>query len=221
MTLQVEVLGMATSVLDQIVEQRIASVGYLSLPFKNYYSFASTHAITSRLNVNSASWDRLWLVYRPTTYTNKSAPVIVNGYKKSGAFVSPATIAATNGSAGAVTTDIGLPQYGAGGVFNTNSEKYISNYFNFKEIKTTPSAPAFYQLQVNSANIPAYRMTTAEAYAMSVGAIQHYDKEHKISLDQYKNNYFVQCYRFCLDGAEGNRLASGLISSPQQVQVGA
>jgi hypothetical protein len=55
MTLQCEVLGMATSVLDQIVEQRIASVGYLSMPFKNYYTFVSTHAGTSRFNVNSAS----------------------------------------------------------------------------------------------------------------------------------------------------------------------
>jgi hypothetical protein len=82
MTLQCEVLGMATSVLDQIVEQRIASVGYLSMPFKNYYTFVSTHVGTSRFNVNSASWDRLWLTYRPTTYSTKSAPVIVNGYKK-------------------------------------------------------------------------------------------------------------------------------------------
>jgi len=204
MTLQVEVLGMATSVLDQIVEQRIASVGYLSLPFKNYYSFASTHVITSRINVNSASWDRLWLVYRPATYTNKSAPVIVNGYKKAGAFVDDVA------GQTAADIDIGLPQYDSGGVFDTNKEKYISNYFNFKETKTTPTAPAFYHLQVNSANIPAYRMTTAEAYAMSKGSVQHYDKDHKISLDQYKNNYFVQCYRFCLDGSEGNRLASGL-----------
>jgi hypothetical protein len=70
------------SVLDQIVEQRIASVGYLSMPFKNYYTFVSTHAGTSRFNVNSASWDRLWLAYRPTTYSAKSAPVIVKGYKK-------------------------------------------------------------------------------------------------------------------------------------------
>jgi hypothetical protein len=70
------------SVLDQIVEQRIASVGYLSMPFKNYYTFVSTHAGTSRFNVNSASWDRLWLAYRPTTYSTKSAPVIVKDTKR-------------------------------------------------------------------------------------------------------------------------------------------
>jgi len=204
MTLQCEVLGMATSVLDQIVEQRIASVGYLSMPFKNYYSFVSTHSGTSRFNVNSASWDKLWLTYRPTTYSTKSAPVIVNGYKKSGAFV--------DDQAGdtAADIDLGLPQYDAGGVFDTNKERYISNYFNFKEIETSASVPAYFQLQVNSANIPAYRMTTPEAYAMSMNSLDTYDKNHKLTLDQYRNNFFVQCYRFCLPESDFNRLASGL-----------
>ena len=204
MTLQVEVLGMATSVLDQIVEQRIASVGYLSLPFKNHYSFTSTHTSTSRFNVNSASWDRLWLAYRPTTFSAKSAPVIVKGYKKSGAFVDDVA------GQTAADIDIGIPQYDAGGVLDTNKEKYISNYFKFKEIETSASVPAYFQLQVNSANIPAYRMTTPEAYAMSMNSIDHYDKNHKLTLDQYRNDFFVQCYRFCLPDSDFNRLASGL-----------
>lgn len=209
MTLQCEVLGMATSVLDQIVEQRIASVGYLSLPFKNYYSFTSTHNQTSRFNVNSASWDRLWLAYRATNYTTKSAPKIVNGYKIAGAFTSSATVADTTAS-GSVTQDIGLPQYDAGGsgLLGTNCERYISNYFKFKEI-TSSGVPQF-QLQVNSANIPAYRMTTPEAYAMSINSVDMYDKNHKLTLDQYKNDFFVQCYRFCLPESDFNRLASGL-----------
>lgn len=206
MTLQCEVLGMATSVLDQIVEQRIASVGYLSMPFKNYYTFVSTHNGTSRFNVNSASWDRLWLAYRPTTYSTKSAPKIVNGYKKSGAFVDDIS------GQTAADTDIGRPQYdiGGSGLLNTNTERYISNYFNFQEIESSASVPSFFQLQVNSANIPAYRMTTPEAYAMSMNAVDNYDKNHKITLDQYRNNFFVQCYRFCLPDSDYNRLASGL-----------
>ena len=204
MTLQLEVLGMATSVLDQIVEQRIASVGYLSMPFKNYYTFVSTHSGTSRFNVNSASWDRLWLAYRATNFSTKSAPVIVNGYKKGG-FFGDDTAGQT-----AADIDVGLPQYDAGGVLDTNKEKYISNYFNFKEIETSTSVPAFFQLQVNSANIPAYRMTTPEAFAMTQNSVDMYDKSHKLTLDQYRNNYFVQCFRFCLPESDFNRLASGL-----------
>ena len=204
MTLQCEVLGMATSVLDQIVEQRIASVGYLSMPFKNHYTFVSTHSGTSRFNVNSASWDRLWLAYRPTTYSSKSAPVIVNGYRKAGAFVDDVA------GQSAADIDIGKPQYDAGGVFDTNKERYISNYFKFKEIETAGTVPAFFQLQVNSANIPAYRMTTPEAFAMTQNSVDMYDKSHKLTLDQYRNNFFVMCFRFCLPESDFNRLASGL-----------
>tara|TARA_R110002049_G_scaffold295603_2_gene483057 strand:- start:344 stop:1492 length:1149 start_codon:yes stop_codon:yes gene_type:complete len=204
MTLQCEVLGMATSVLDQIVEQRIASVGYLSMPFKNYYTFVSTHAATSRFNVNSASWDRLWLAYRATTYSAKSAPKIVSGYKKGGFFGDDVA------GQTAADIDIGKPQYDIGGVFDTNKEKYISNYFKFQEIETSTSVPAYFQLQINSANIPSYRMTTPEAYAMSMKSIDTYDKNHKLTLDQYRKDYFVQCYRFCLPESDFNRLASGL-----------
>ncbi len=206
MTLQCEVLGMATSVLDQIVEQRIASVGYLSMPFKNYYTFVSTHNGTSRFNVNSASWDKLWLAYRPTNYSTKSAPKIVNGYKKAGAFVDDVA------GQTAADIDIGRPQYdiGGSGLLGTNCERYISNYFKFKEIESSASVPAYFQLQVNSANIPAYRMTTPEAYAMSMNSVDTYDKNHKLTLDQYKNDFFVQCYRFCLPDSDFNRLASGL-----------
>ncbi len=213
--MQVEVLGMATSVLDQIVEQRIASVGYLSLPFKNYYTFTSTHTGTSRFNVNSASWDRLWLAYRPTAYSAKSAPAIATGYKVGGDAFAAASITATTS-----TVDIGLPQYDAGGVLGTNEEKYLSKYFQFKQILTSATVPAYHQLQVNSASVPAYRMTTPEALSMTFGAVDG-EKNKMLTLDQYKKDYFVQCYRFCLPESDYNRLASGLISSPQLVQVGA
>jgi len=202
MSMQVEVIGMATSVLDQITEQRMASVGYLSLPFKNYFTTIASHTTATRFNVNSASWDRLWLAWRETTYTNKSAPVIVNGYKKSGAFVDDVS------GQTAADIDIGLPQYDEGGVFDTNKEKYKSNYFNYKLV-TTSGTPTL-QLQLNGANVPAYRLTVPEAYAMSVNSIDSYRKDHQLTLDQYKNNYFVQCFRFSLPDSDFNRMASGL-----------
>jgi len=202
LSIQVEVLGMATSVLDQIVEQRIASVGYLSLPFKNYYTFTSTHTGSSRFNVNSASWDRLWLCYRPTTYAAKAAPAIATGYKKAGAFC--------DDGAGqtAADIDVGRPQYDIGGVLGTNEEKYLSKYFKFTE-DIDAGTPAYHQLQVNSASVPAYRMTTTEALSMTLGAVDG-EINKNMSLDQYKKDYFVQCYRFCLPESDYNRLASGL-----------
>lgn len=205
MTLQVEVIQLATNVLDTIVEQRIAQVGYLSVPFKNYFSFSNTHSSTTRFNVNSASWDRLWVVYRDENYNATKAPVRIKGYKKKGAF--------TGLTAGAATVDgvdIGLPEYdvGGSGALGTNCEKYKPFYFNFKQIGLASTAR--FQLSINSANIPSYPMTVPEAYAMSMNSLDYYDKNHKLTLDQYKNNYFVQCFRFCLPDSDYSRLASGI-----------
>jgi len=209
-SLQVEVMSLATNVLDTIVEQRISQVGYLSVPFKNFFSFSNTHSDSTRFNVNSSSWDRLWVAYRPTTYANAGAPVRIKGYKTAGAFTSPATIAATNGAAGAVTQDIGKPEYDIGGTLNTNSEKYKPSYFNFREIKATAATRSTFQLSVNSASIPSYPMTAPETLAMSMNSLDYYDKNHKITLHQYKMNYFVQVWRFCLPDSDYSRLASGL-----------
>jgi hypothetical protein len=210
MTMQVEVLSLASNVIDTIVEQRIAQVGYLSVPFKNYFSFANSHTNATRFNVNSASWDRLWVAYRPTTFSNTKAPDRVKGHKVAGGFVSPASIAATNAAAGAVTRDLGRPEYDQGGVLNTNSEKYKPHYFTFEEIKASAATLTNYQLQINSANIPSFPMTCPEALAMSMNSLDYYDKNHKITLHQYKKNYFVQCFRFCLPDSDYSRLASGL-----------
>ena len=87
LSLECEVLGMASSVLDQIVEQRISSVGYLSIPFKQYFTTINTHTGSTKFNVNSASWDRLWIAYRADNADQVGAPIVVNGYKKGNANV--------------------------------------------------------------------------------------------------------------------------------------
>ena len=207
-TMQVEVLGMASSVLDEVVAQRVSQVGYLSIPFKNYFSFSSSHSATSRFNVNSASWDRLWVAWRDSAGGSVSAPIAVSGYKLAGAFTGPAT-----GASNAVTTftqDIGKPQYDSGGTMDTNQEKYVVRAFNFVEPLLAGQTVSNYQLQINSANYPAYKLTVPEAYTLTMNSIDVYDKSRMVSLDQYRDNYFVQCYRFCLPESDYSRLASGL-----------
>lgn len=204
-TMQVEVLGMASSVLDEVVAQRISQVGYLSIPFKNYFSFSSSHSATSRFNVNSASWDRLWIAWRDSNGGAVSGAVPVSGYKLAGAGVSGVAGLATYAS----PYDIGKPQYDVGGSFDTNKEKYVARAFNFVE-PITGSAVSNYQLQINSANYPAYKLTVPEVYTLTMNSIDVYDKSRMMSLDQYRDNYFVQCYRFCLPESDYSRLSSGL-----------
>jgi hypothetical protein len=204
-TMQVEVLGMASSVLDEVVAQRVSQVGYLSIPFKNYFSFSSSHSTTSRFNVNSASWDRLWVAWRDSGGSSAAAPVVAAGHKLGGAFIGKTAAAASCDG-----QDIGKAQYDNGGSFGTNSEKYLARYFRFQEQPTSAGAVSNYQLQINSANYPAYKLTVPEAYALTLNSIDVYDKTRKMSLDQYKKDYFVQCYRFCLPESDYSRLASGL-----------
>jgi hypothetical protein len=219
MTMQVEVLGMASSMLDEVVAQRISQVGYLSIPFKNYFSFSSTHSTTSRFNINSASWSKLWVCWRAAAGASAAAPQVVAGHKIAGCFTSPATIAATNGSAGAVTQDIGKPQYDIGGTYNTNSERYVARYFNFEEVNATPTTTyTTFQLQINSANYPAYKLTIPEVYALTMNSIDIYDKSRMMTLDQYRKNFFVQCYRFDLPESSYSRVASGLDTRSSSAQ---
>jgi hypothetical protein len=203
--MQVEVLGMASSVLDEVVAQRVSQVGYLSIPFKNYFSFSSSHSTTSRFNVNSASWDRLWVAWRDSGGSSAAAPVVATGCKIGGAFTGATAAAATCDA-----FDVGRAQYDNGGSFDTNKEKYLARYFRFQEQPTSAGAVSNYQLQINSANYPAYKLTVPEAYALTLNSIDVYDKTRRMSLDQYKKDYFVQCYRFCLPESDYSRLASGL-----------
>ena len=202
-TMQVEVLGMASSVLDEVVAQRISQVGYLSIPFKQYFSFSSSHSSTSRWNVNSASWDRLWIAFRDSNGGAVSAAVPVSGYKLAGAWAAPT-------SGGSPTVAVGVPQYDSGGSLDTNKEKYIARYFNFVEPLLSGQTVSNYQLQINSANYPAYKLTVPEVYTLTKNSIDVYDKSRMMSLDQYRDNYFVQCYRFCLPESDYSRLSSGL-----------
>jgi hypothetical protein len=203
-TMQVEVLGMASSVLDEVVAQRISQVGYLSIPFKNYFSFSSSHSNTSRFNVNSASWDRLWVAWRDPSGNSPAAPVVAAGHKLQGAFTGLTTGAATCDG-----PDIGKPQYDLGGVLDTNKEKYLARYFRFQE-QNNGAGVSNYQLQINSANYPAYKLTIPEVYSLSLNSIDVYDKTRKMSLDQYRKDYCVQCYRFCLPESDYSRMSSGL-----------
>jgi len=203
-TMQVEVLGMASSVLDEVVAQRVSQIGYLSIPFKNFFSFSSSHSATSRFNVNSASWDRLWVAWRDSNGGSVSGAVPVSGYKLVGAFTAATSNGATTG------VDIGVPQYDRGGSLDTNKEKYVARAFNFVEPLLSGQTVSNYQLQINSANYPAYKLTVPEAYALTMNSIDVYDKTRVMSLDQYRDNYFVHCYRFCLPESDYSRLSSGL-----------
>ena len=221
MTMQIEVLGMASSILDEIIAERIGQVGYLSIPFKNYYTFSSQHTGTTRFNVNSSSFDRLWCCWRHNgEYSvSPSAPVVVAGHKVAGALTFAHPVATQTAAAAVVyqpvvtaaANDIGKPQYDSGGVMGTNTEKYQSPPFRFQQVLVASGTGATYQLQINGSNYPSYRLNTCESLQLSLNSVDYFvNSNRKMTLDQFKKNYCVQVYRFCLPESDSYRLASGL-----------
>ena len=202
----IESIGLADSVYDNMVSSMIAQKGYVEIPFKQYFSFNNTHQGSTRFSLATQSLDRVWVAFRDSAYATQKAPVRVKGYKLKGAFTSAATIAATNGSAGAVTQDIGKSEYL--GLLDTEKEKYVGAYYNFVEPAT--SSKNTYQLQLNGAYYPQFAATAEEMYTISKNStLGSYSEQFK-SLQQYKNNYFVMCSRLNMPESEFSRTASGL-----------
>jgi hypothetical protein len=154
----------------------------------------------------------LWCCWRNKDFGSSKTPVVVAGYKSKGAFTSTiATPSAAGSTVAEITQDIGLPGYDIGGVMGTNCEKYQTKYFQFKQELAAGASGADYQLQINGANYPAYRLNTPESLAMSLNSVDYFVNSNRpMTLDQFKKNYCVQCYRFCLPESDAYRLASGL-----------
>lgn len=202
----IECIGLSDMTYDAMLSAQMSQQGFLEIPYKAYTTFQETHSGSSRFTVSTACLDRVWVAWRESTYDSQRTPHIVDGHKSSGAFVSSATIAATNAAAGVVDVDIGLPQYDIGGVLDTNSEKYRGHYFNFK----APAANLKAQLQLNGAMYPNFSADLTELYGITKNSLQMGKVSKKMTMGQYLNNYCVQCFRLNLPDSEFSRTLSGL-----------
>ena len=186
-----EVIGLASSLYDQLIAKRIADVGFVPLNFKAYQSYMDTHNGDTKWSIACQSLDRVWVAYRAANYNQISAPVWMKGFKKAGAIVYE-NYAADNTK----ILDVGIPDYDHGGYLNTNQEKYRGVYFNFID---RASGKTTYQMLFNGSMMPQYAACPAEMYQISMNSIEHTYNEN-MSLDQYRYNNFVQCWRLCLPG---------------------
>jgi len=201
----IEAIGLADQNYDQMLSSMMSAQGFLEIPYKSYTSFQETHSGSSRFTVSTQSLDRVWVTWRNTNFNAQDAPIIVNGYKKEGAFI-PGAYATNAAPVTGTQIDLGLPQYDVGGVLGTNSEKYKSKYFNF----AAPQLIMKQQLQLNGAYLPQFSAGLGETYGMTRNSLMGAREGHNLSLDQYLNNNCVQCYRLNLPDSEYSRLISGL-----------
>ena len=206
MHLTVEAIGIASSVYDQVIANEIASAGYVTTNFKNYFSFSDTHSGSTKFSIATQSLDRLWISTRATGYDTSQLISAVKGYKVSGGFVASA-------SAGSPTLDVGRPLYDIGGASDTNKELYKTAYFNFSEVanRTSASVAPTFQLQLNGSYTPSFLATVEEMWQVTKNSVPKYHKGMPlyITLDQFRNNYFGFCVRLNLP-SDDVRVASGL-----------
>ena len=197
----IEAIGMADMGYDAMVDSQMKQQGYLEVPYKAYTSFQENHSGASRFTVSTQSLDRVWVSWRATNPNVQSNPIIVDGYKKEGAYIAGAIAPPA-----AATIDLGLPQYDVGGVLGTNSEKYKSLYFNFNR----PNEHMKMQLQLNGAYMPQFQANLGELYGMTRNSLKGARDAKDMSLKQYLDNYCVQCFRLNLPDAEYSRSICGL-----------
>ena len=205
----IEAIGLADMTYDQMISEQMSRQSYLEIPYKSYTAYQETHSGASRFTLSTQSLDRVWVSWRKTLFNAQAAPVIVNGHKKEGAYVSGdyETDAVAQGAlAQGTSLDLGLPQYDVGGVLDTNCEKYKSQYFNF----AAPQENLTMQLQLNGAYLPQFSANLGELYGITKNSMMGSRDAKNISFDQYLNNYCVQCFRLNLPDSEYSRSISGL-----------
>ena len=54
---------------------------------------------------------------------------------------------------------------------------------------------------------------------MTLNSLDTYDPKYKMTLDQFKTNYYINCYRFSLPESDFSRMASGLDTRSVSAQV--
>ena len=96
------------------------------------------------------------------------------------------------------------------GAYDTNREKYIGKFYTFKEPTAASNTKLTYQAQLNGAYFPQMAATAEEMYNISKNSIVGSKPYSDLTVEQYKNNHFVQCLRLNMPDSEYSRTMSGL-----------
>ena len=190
----IEAVGMADSVYDHLTQSTIASIGYIEVPFKQYFSFSNTHSGASRFSVAAQSLDRIWTAWRKADYDTLGAPQPVKGYSTAA------------GLAAAATSAVSLSAYG--GAHGTGAvEKYITKFQKFSEPGAADALK--YQFQLNGTYYPQYPAGTEDMYQVTKNSLP-LPVKYGLTKQQLRDSSFVQCIRLNLPNSEDSRTMSGL-----------
>ena len=210
----IECINLADMTYENMLASQMSAQGDLEVPYKAYYTFNDTHTGSSKFSVASSSLDRIWLAWRGSDYNTITNPITVQGHKKQGAFVDDVA------GQTAADIDIGRPQYDIGGVLDTNCEKYKGRYFNFSQpcLWATPTQEWKAQLQLNGAYMPQFAANIEELYGITRNSLEGGRYSKYMTLDQYRKNFCVQCFRLNMPNSEYSRSLTGVDSRATNLQ---
>ena len=116
--------------------------------------------------------------------------------------------------------DAGVPQYDLGSLLGTGEEKYKGRYFNFSQpcLWATPTAEWKAQLQLNGAYMPQFAANVEELYGITRNSLEGGRYAKNMTLDQYRKNYCVQCFRLNMPNSEFSRSLTGVDSRATNLQ---
>ena len=188
---------MGSNILDEIFQRRGSDVGFVELPFKQYFHVPNAaHSGRTAFSVSTQSLDRVWLTYRPTGFEDAAGLQFVSGYRQSDDTVGYSSA-----------------------LLNTDSEKYTTKYHTFEQERSEATLPVLTQLTINSSSIPQFRANEAEMLQISYNSVDSYTTQTSMSLDQYKKSFYVQCVRLSLPDSDYGRLISGLDTRSTSAQL--
>ena len=202
----IECCNLADMTYENMLASQMSAQGDLEVPYKAYYTFNDTHSGSSKFSVASSSLDRIWLAWRGASYNSVNNPITIAGHKVQGGFTASA-------SAGSPTQDVGVPSYDLGGVLDTNNEKYKGRYFNFSQPVVYGATTEWKaQLQLNGAYMSQFPANIEQLYQITKNSLEggHYAKY--MTLDQYRKNFCVQCFRLNMPNSEYSRSLTGVDS---------
>ena len=210
----IECVNLADMTYENMLASQMSSQGDLEVPYKAYYTFNDTHTSSSKFSVASSSLDRIWLAWRGSDYNSVTNPITVQGHKIQGAFVDDVS------GQTAADIDIGRPQYDIGGVLDTNSEKYKGRYFNFSQpvLWSAPTDEWKAQLQLNGAYMPQFAANVEQLYGITRNSLEGGRYAKNMTLDQYRKNFCVQCFRLNMPNSEFSRNLTGVDSRATNLQ---
>ena len=155
-------LGLASSVLDEVTARRMQEVGFVELPFKQYFHTPNTHTGTTRFSVSTQSLDRIWIAYRNPDFATQRGLVTLVGNLRAGAFTSTAAIPDTT-AAGRSHRTSGSPRSSSeaptasGTRPNTSSSRSAARWPRRAELSAADQ----------SSSIPQFKANAIEMYEIS------------------------------------------------------